>query len=286
MGLITDVTEKIEAQFKRLWPYQSENEFARVKQLGAEYKRFEELSAISAIPEAERSTEQREKYDSEVKKAEAHQKRQEERGGVQGAVCEAITDQLNRLTPDSFPREDPEVAKDMVDFLTRFGRSYTKEGKQRSAGPILEYLLSMDYPYAFWLWRQWIAALIATGDLESADLLIAAATDGSTPASHHFATRGGSWKPSFMIAKAQIVLMRDGDLKLAASIVENARLTFSGSREVSEAYKRLSVVQRKVDAGELRLEIGKNSASGLYEIKDKDALEEDFSPTFLLECRT
>lgn len=285
MSRITEVADAVEAEFKKLWQYQSEHEFVRADVLEADLVRTERLSKIAATPPSERTPEDVKELHDALDAGEKLQSKQNEQKSAYKRCNLAVAERLNQLTPSTFDKDDAKAPEELYEFLTRFSKSYTQAGKQRSAAPLLEYLLACDYPHAFWLWRQWIAACLAVGDHESADRLIGAATDGSTPASHQFATRGGAWKPAFSVAKAQIFLLRDGDLDKAREVVENARLQFSGSIEVTEARKALGYLARKVEKGELSLEM-KRGADKRFQLEDQEKVEEAFSPRFLIEMRT
>ena len=260
MNLILDITEKIEKAFQKLWPYQDQKEILRTREMGEEANYFAKLAHMS---EEERQ--------SHLMKAAEKGEATEKQRAIFRDVGYEITDQLNRLSPETYPREDPETPKLMYDFLRRFSLAYSKQGKQRSAGPILEYLLAADYDHAFWLWNEWIGAYMAQQDFESTESLIAVATDGSTPAAHHFATRAGTYKPHLMAAKAMIALRRDGDLKLAHEIANNARLTFGESKVAIEAFRGIEYIRQEVAAGraQIAMSTGKKTKDDIVALMDR-----------------
>lgn len=260
MNLILDITEKIEKAFQKLWPYQDQKEILRTREMGEEANYFAKLALMS---EEERQ--------SHLLKAAEKGEATEKQRAIFREVGYEITDQLNRLSPETYPREDPETPKLMYDFLRRFSLAYSKQGKQRSAGPILEYLLAADYDHAFWLWNEWIGACMAQQDFESTESLIAVATDGSTPAAHHFATRAGTYKPHLMAAKAMIALRRDGDLKLAHEIANNARLTFGESKVAIEAFRGIEYIRQEVAAGraQIAMSTGKKTKDDIVALMDR-----------------
>lgn len=269
MNLIDSVAENIEAHFKKLWPYQDQGEFIRTREIAKEGEYFRSLAKLSEQERQERlklglkpddESFKLPELQAEIAKAGGKLLSVEEQSKLFKQVGYDITDELNRLTPSTYPKDDPETPGKMVAFLTRFSKSYTKEGKQRSAGPILEYLLAADYDWAFWLWGEWISACLAVDDHASAEALIAAATDGSTPASTQFAQRGGPYKPKLMVAKAMIALRRDGDLDLAHQISNNARLNFGESHDAIQAFRGIEYLRQEVDAKRLTIAMntGKN----------------------------
>lgn len=278
MNLIDSVAENVEAHFKKLWPYQDQGEFIRSREIAKEGEYFRSLAKLSEQERQERLAQGLEKDDAsykspalqaEIEKASAKLLSAEEQSKLFKETGYAISDELNRLTPSTYPKDDPETPKKMVEFLTKFSKSYTKEGKQRSAGPILEYLLAADYDWAFWLWGEWISACLAVDDHTSAEALIAAATDGSTPASTHFAQRGGPYKPKIMVAKAMIALRRDGDLDLAHQISNAARLNFGESYDAIQAFRGIEYLRQEVDAKRLTIAMntGKNGGK-VHELVD------------------
>lgn len=276
MNLIDDVSEKIVAEFRRLWPYQKQVEFFRSREIAKEGEFFRKLAEMS---EKERQsaidagmTPERALDAAKAKVADAADNEVDyvAQKALFVEVGNNISDQLNRLSPDTYPEEDAETTGKMVDFLTQFSKAYSKEGKQRSAGPILEYILAADYDHAWWLWDKWIGACIAVGDHESAEGLIAAATDGSTPASTTFARGGGRFKPKIMVAKAVIALRRDGDLELAHTIANAARLSFGESRDAIRCFRGIEHIRQEVAKGGCAIEMNTGPNGGVvHEIVNK-----------------
>lgn len=272
-SLIEEVSEKISTEFKRLWPFQHEGEFVRSRELSRESLAQAEVSAAHQLLAEDQKValagldgeEERREYLSRrvraavvVEKATERAKttldRQNERQAIGKEVGWNVSDQLNRLTPDTFPADDPETPRQMYDFLTAFSKSYAKEGKQSSAYMIVEYLLACDYDHWAWLWSRWIASCVAIGDRNSAESLVAAVTDGQTPAAHSFATKGGRFKPMLMATKAMIALRFDGDVEKAHRIACAAKDTFGDSREATQVYHALAYLKQEQDQGRLLIE--------------------------------
>lgn len=254
MNLILDVAEKIETQFRRLWPFQHQQEFFRSREIAKEGEYFKTLSEARRHTDALKPDEEtpvKAFLAAEVAKATEKTTSTEEQRRIFREVGQAISDEFGRLTPETVTRETPEVAKDLVELLTRFSKSYSKEGKQRAPDALLEYMLALDYDHVFWLWDLWIKACTAVGDYLSAEGLMAAATDGTTPASTHFAQRAKRYQPSLMVSKAMIALHRDGDVERAYEIANNARITFGASPDAVGCYKAIATLKRDSDEGRL-----------------------------------
>lgn len=291
-NLIDDVAEKVVSELKKLWPFQNQREFVRSKALAAERAEFEALSQVVSV--ANRSdadlrrlrdetgkaladlTEERRlailDRDARLAKAQESANADSGRRKIQAAVNDAVCDQLNRIHPGNYPREEPETAQRMYDFLTAFSKAYAKEGRQSSGDMVLEYILAADYDHAFWLWSEWIAACLAVGDRTSAEALIASATNGSTPAAHAFATRAGQFQPKLMVAKAVIALRFDGDLRLAHQIAENAKNNFGDSADATGLYRSTRHLTGEVEAGRLKIASGKKGIAQIERLVPATAL--------------
>ena len=304
MNLIDEVAAAVEVAFKRLWPFQGESEIVRDVEAAEERRQAEERSRLFQA--------EREKARPHVSQLgfmvdnvfqaaafEAHLDGLAHKAlaaGADLAAAEEVTRKalarkeavrlttsdvavaLQRLSPETYPREDPETPSKMHEFCARFARAYSKEGKVRSAAAIVEYLLASDYDHAFWLVSEWIAACVALGDHTSAEAFGAALTSGESACAHHFATRGGSARPRLMVAKALIALQRDGDVDQAHEIAKAAKQTFGDSREAIGAFRAISYVKQEVDAGRLTLEY-KPDGHGGYAVL---GLERLVSPRGLL----
>lgn len=248
MSLILDVAAKVEAEFRRLWPYQDQGEFFRSREIekeGRYYRSLSEARAHTDALQAGETSEVKSFLEAEVKKAEAKTLSAEEQRSLFREVSQNVSDLFCQITPDSIGKETPEVAGQLVELLTRFSKAYSKQGKQRSADSLLEYMLAMDYDHAFWLWERWIAACVAVGDYVSAESLIAAATDGTTPAATHFAQRARRFQPNLMVSKALIALHRDNDVERALEIAHNAKNAFGHSTEAVGAYQAITTYKER-----------------------------------------
>jgi hypothetical protein len=252
-SLIEDIAENIERLFREMWPYQdqqspmkvSENEkiTAITRDLSITPEELEKLPAeeqsrIAGVREREK------KAQEEIEKARLKVRE----------INEKITHELSRLTEETYPRHDPKTPERMYDFLLRFSRVYTRKGKQRSAGPILEYLYTAC-DHAYWLWKEWIAACIAVGDTTSAERLLAVLIDGNASSSqaHRFNAEGGMFKSFVVVTKGMIALKRDGDLQLACKYAETARNFFAESPEAINFYHAINQVKEEVESGRLKL---------------------------------
>lgn len=278
-SLIEDVADNIERLFREMWPYQDqqapmksrENEVIRclVRDLTVSEEDMQKL------PEAEQSR-IRLVRENEL----AAQKRLDEAVAKVREISGRIADELSRLTEDTYPRNDPATPGLMYDFLLRFSKAYTREGKQRSAGPILEYLYTAC-DHAYWLWREWIASCMAVGDMASAERLLAVLTDSSASSTqaHRFNAEGGKYKPSVMVAKGMIALKRDGDLLLAHKYAEAARSSFAEAPEAIHFYHAINYVKQEVDEGRLKLT---HIATGKNGKEVREQLDQMIPPVALL----
>jgi len=252
-SLIDDVAENIERLFKEMWPYQDQQAPMKSRENALIRAMTEDLSltpeALAKLP-----VEEQERIEGVRKHEDGEQKLLEEARLKVRDISGRIADELSRLTEDTYPRSAAETPQQMYNFLLRFTKAYTKEGKQRSAGPVLEYLYS-SCDHAYWLWREWIAACMAIGDITSAERLLAVLTDSSASSTqaHRFNAEGGKYKPSVVVAKGMIALKRDGDLQLAMKYAETARTAFAEAPEAIEFYHAINYVKQEVDAGNLQL---------------------------------
>lgn len=252
-NLIEDVAERIESFFHEMWRYQDQQTPMKVREHNDLLAVMKDLSIpkekFDQLPEEEQRRIERVRRSEELE-----QKRLAEATAKAKEISGKITDELSRLTEDTYPRNDPDTPGKMYDFLQRFSQSYTKAGKQRSAGPLLEYLYTAC-DHAYWLWREWIASCIAVGDMQSAERLLAVLTDSSASSTqaHKFNAEGGKYKPVVCVAKGLIALKRDGDLDLAKKYAEVARLSFAESAEAIGFYHAINYVQQEVAAGRLQL---------------------------------
>jgi hypothetical protein len=252
-SLIEDVADNIERCFKEMWVYQDQQTPMKARENVAIIEMTRDLALTKEELDG-KAPEERERIEKVRAREAAEQIRLVAATAKVREVSGLITDELSRLTEDTYPRSDPATPERMYDFLMRFSKAYTKQGKQRSAGPILEYLYSAC-DHAYWLWREWIASCMAVGDHASAERLLAVLTDSSASSSqaHHFNAEGGRYKATVVIAKGLIALKRDGDIATALKYAEVARLTFAEQPEAIGFYHAINYVKQEVDAGNLQL---------------------------------
>jgi len=278
-NLIEEVTENVEALFKELWPYQDQQAPMKAREMD----RLTEVTRCLALSKREISKlpkEERERVLG-VRSAEEESQRLIEEGRKKTReVSGRVSDELARLTEDTYPRRDPRTPQLMYDFLLRFSRSYTKEGKQRSAGPLLEYLYTAC-DHAYWIWREWIAACMAVGDRSSAERLLAVLTDGqaSSTQAHRFCTEGGQHRAFVVVTKGVIALKFDGDLETAEKYARTAKLCFAEQPEAIQFARAISYVRQEVNAGHLQLD---HVATGRDGAAAKERLDGVIPPTALL----
>ena len=281
-SLIVEVADNIENLFKEMWPYQDQQTPMKVREHDALHAAAASL-ALSDADLALMSPEDRERTLSARSKENEAQTRLEKARLKVREISGKVSDELSKLTEDTYPRRNENTPAEMYDFLLRFSRSYTKEGKQRSAGPILEYLYS-SCDHAYWLWREWIASCMAVGDLSSAERLLAVLTDGSASSTqaHRFNAEGGLHKPFVVISKGLIALKRDGDLQLAQKYAETARLSFAEAPEAINFYHAIGHVAQEVEDGNLDLKCLMTGRNGQ---KTKALLDSMIPPRALINGR-
>lgn len=270
-SLIVEVTENVERLLMEMWPYQgqqspmktSEHHLMEVSIKDSGYTQKE----IDNLGETERlrviASRIREEDGQTSLKAATEKVRE---------ISPKVSAELSRLTEDVYPRDDPRTPKEMYDFLLRFSKAYSKKGKQRAAGAILEYLYT-SCDNAFWIWREWIAACMAIGDYSSAERLIAVLIDGSASSTqaHRFNAEGGLHKPFVLISKGLIALKRDGDLPLAIKYADTGRQTYAEAPEAIQFYRAVNYVAQEVEDGSLDircLATGRNGVSVKKQLDD------------------
>jgi hypothetical protein len=252
-SLIEDVASNIERLFREMWPYQNQQAPMKARENEALRAMAEDL-AFTPQQLAEKSPDEQARIAAVRTHEEGEQKLLEEARLKVRDISGRIADELSRITEDTYPRNAADTPQQMYSFLLRFTKAYTREGKQRSAGPVLEYLYS-SCDHAYWLWREWIAACMAIGDMTSAERLLAVLTDSSASSTqaHRFNAEGGKYKPSVVVAKGMIALKRDGDLQLACKYAEVARSQFAEAPEAIHFYHAINYVKQEVDEGRLLL---------------------------------
>jgi hypothetical protein len=202
--------QEICAQFERLWPYQDlqENLITKVV-LREEEKVAQEIDSST----------------------------QEIIEGIVDDVNKKVRVQLQALSPDVLVLPSEAHCHlwldDWYDFLMDFSHSYAPKGRQRSAEPLLKFLLT-SCEHTFWIWRQWTLSCLWHDDYCGAFGLLDAAKqlhEFSSATRHH-----PYWLCSFAILK----LERDEDKEGAIEYATRARDIFGASRATIDFYKALA----------------------------------------------
>jgi hypothetical protein len=206
---VSAAAEEICNQFKRLWPYQEFQESYITKHI---------------LPKGEVA-----KQAIETATLDSINKTVEE-------VNNRVRAELKKISPDKLLRDSEHLhqswLEDWYGFLMDFSHCYAPEGRQRSAEPLLKFLLT-SCDHTFWIWRQWTLSCLWKEDYCGAIGLLDAAKklhEFSSATRHH-----PYWLCSFAIIK----LFRDEDKEAAIEYATRSRDRFGACHAAVQFYKAL-----------------------------------------------